>query len=142
MKGLKLFILFLVINTAFACSDRNAEVKEIWLSQDLEWNTSETGLPEIDTIRKEAYTQILLFYGDKVAFGNISLYQHLETDTIMLAYEAGEMLFSEVKCEPTGDLVSEGENRLKYENQLFIRASNFSQQSRKELAKELRKYCK
>ena len=155
MKQTYLHVL-LFSGVIFSCSNPSeVAIREIWLPNGLQWQPSKTGLPEIDTIRKESYTEVLVLFEDKLFYGSIDLYQQIKSDSITIAFEAGEMVFSGKDCLQVKEITdgksintSEGslsftkQGNLLYKQKQFKRVELFSNASKKELLDKLRKFCR
>lgn len=149
-------LLLLLAGIMLGCSIRSeVVVKEIWLPVDLRWQASQTGLPEIDASRKESYSDVIVFFDDKLFHGAVGLYQQIGTDSIVIAFESGEMVFTGKGCSEADQILNRksGDTNNKFPHftqngslllngKLFNRTNRFSIASKKQLADELRVFCR
>lgn len=146
------FVLMIFISCG---KDHSQQVKAIWLLKDIAWQESKTGVVEIDTTRKEAYTEIIGLYDNQLVHGNILLYNHLQTDTIFTAYESGEMQFTGNDCLKVKEMIEgksivtssevitfKDENTLLYKNKIFEKSTNINYRNKDELDVVLSSFCR
>jgi len=134
-----MIIFALMVSMLVSCADRS--VKEVWLSKNIEWKKSETGLSEIDTMRTEAYGDIAVVYGDKIVTGTISLYRNNRTDSISIAYEAGKILFNPANCESIKGEGLQESDALTHNKKTYTQTNYMDHNSVNALAAELKKFC-
>jgi hypothetical protein len=147
---MKLLVLTSILIAGFSFSCNEPElliINKIWIPKNVQWISSNTGMPEIDTIRKEAGANILLQYDNYLVQGKAAL--HLSEDSIMVGYEAGIILFKYKDCiklsemndsivAPNGNLVFKSKNSLIYSGTEYELVKAFSAESKKELERTIK----
>lgn len=146
--------ILLAVICVWSCANPTATVKSVWLPEAITWKSSDTGLKEIDSVREESYTEVLIFFDDRLAYGDASLFKFHEGDSIAVAYEAGEMLLSVKDCLPVentdhGKVIVTNkysmefidEHRLKFGDKIFERSEKFYTKSKSDLDNEIINHC-
>lgn len=148
-KIMKLLVLTFIIiaGFSFSCKSDLLTINKIWIPKNIQWNSSNTGMPEIDTVRKEAGAGILLQYDNYLVQGEAALQMY--EDSIMVGYEAGIILFNYKECiklsgvndstdTPNGILIFKNTNSLIYLGIEYEIAGTFSTESKKELERTVK----
>lgn len=149
-KIMKLLISAAVIiaGLSFSCNKSDLLIiNKVWIPKNIQWQSSNTVMPEIDTVRKEAGTSILLQYDNYLVQGEASLQMY--EDSIMVGYEAGIILFNYKDCikisgmndsivSSNGDLVFKSKSSLIYLGTEYEMVKVFSSESKKELERTIK----